>query len=152
MKLKKFFYTMGRVTICLVIKGGVAARGIAVCSLDDTFDEEEGRKWAFKYAMMGMGNSPQLGDIVNEQAAKVLAVERCPFVFKGERNPVLTWQELKMIRKAKFDPFYFSRQDATPYITINTKELIAKSCAECPGSFALPFISPTRRFRRGGCL
>ena len=108
--MERYCYRINQITVCLVVDGKQAARGIAICSPLDTFDISVGGKIAFQNAMKAMGNSKHLRPIVDWRARKTLLESDCPFVRKGEKNPVLTWREVKMVKGVK-DPFVFSCKD-----------------------------------------
>lgn len=110
--MKTFFYGYGsgrfypddfnsslqEVTVCLMIDGEHCARGIAIKAAEDQNDPTQGQAIARRHAYMALGKSRRLTEIKNRSAIKVLIESGCPFTAKGERDPVLTWQEVKMAR------------------------------------------------------
>ena len=107
--MKTYFYTYGEnqdVTVCLMIDGNRCARGITIKSPDDRPSEELGQHYSKRHAYMALGESKRLGEIMTRTAIKVLMDSGCPFALKGEKNPVLTWQEVKMARLK--DPLQFA--------------------------------------------
>lgn len=123
-KEMKYFYTLADiVTVCLIVIGNNCARGLSICSPQDEFDKREGMRLAYRYACMAMGRSKQLRQISNPQAIAGLIKSGCPFVKRGERNPVLTWAEVRMIRGKVRGPFYFSdrRLHIGQEVSINIK-------------------------------
>ena len=106
--MKTYFYDFPSVTVCLIVSKGNCARGLSIKSSEDAPDPSVGQYFAKRHALMALGRSRQLGTIKNPQAIKVLIQSGCPFVHRGELNPVLTWQEVRIMRLKS--PFQFSNQ------------------------------------------
>jgi len=78
------------VTVCLLEdhKGNVA-RGLAVLSKGDKFDYGTGKKYALQHATRAiLGRKMKV--YTDRRATDILSFTRCPFVWNGQLNPVLS--------------------------------------------------------------
>ncbi|KKN09469.1 hypothetical protein LCGC14_1046340 [marine sediment metagenome] len=89
------------VTVCyLWMENGDVARGMSVCSYDDKWDEEEGKRLAKHFAVRALrGNN--LDPVQMRQIIQILIRTQCPFTKKGEKNPELSWWERRFLFGSK---------------------------------------------------
>ncbi len=85
-----------RITVCLLLSGNNVARGMSVCSYDDIWNDEEGKKLAWTFASRALKNRKN-EEITNYKILNILIDTRCPFSKKGEKNPELSWYERKLL-------------------------------------------------------
>lgn len=85
------------VTVCyILLNDGNIGRGISICSRQDTFSDIEGKKIAKYNAIRGL-KCRLIPLIRRREAVDLLIKVKCPFIKKGELNPVLSWWEKKFL-------------------------------------------------------
>ncbi len=89
------------VTVCyLWMESGDIARGMSVCSYDDVWNGEEGKRLAKHFAVRALrGNN--LEPVQMRQIITILIRTQCPFTKKGEKNPELSWWERRFLFNSK---------------------------------------------------
>ena len=71
-------------------------RGISICSREDEFNEVEGKEIAKHNALRALKHR-SIPLIRRREAIDLLIQAKCPFIKKGELNPVLSWWEKKFL-------------------------------------------------------
>ncbi len=85
-----------RIIVCLLLSGNNVSRVMSVCSYDDVWNEEEGKKLAWTFALRALKNRKN-EEIINYKILSILINTRCPFNKKGEKNPELSWYERNLL-------------------------------------------------------
>lgn len=92
------------VTACTIIDDGIVGRGVAILGAGEQPDEKLGMEYAKRHALRAIKNRGNTL-ITDRRAIAMLCNTECQFLYHVEMNPVLTWQERRMLfgRKAMFE-------------------------------------------------
>lgn len=104
-QIKDFYYfyfdreLQDRVTVCVLLNQdtGDTARGISVCSKDDEFNREEGKRMAKIMALKAL-KGRRLEYFINKTVIKILLECECPWVDKCKFCPTLSFHEMKGLK------------------------------------------------------
>jgi hypothetical protein len=92
------------VTVCLAKSLYRVARGVSVCSFDDTPNMNTGKLHAERHALRALKKREKIKPITDERAIRQILNTDCPFTKHLQLYPALTFKEKKLLYGKKMKP------------------------------------------------